>query len=352
MTSHQPVSRETTYPAAMGYPRNQWYVAAFSREVQSGSPLRRVLLDTPVLLYRTEAGQPVALYDRCPHRGAPLSNGKQIGDDIQCGYHGIRYGRDGRCTHVPSQPGTPAAMSVSSYPLVEKWKWIWIWLGDPAKADEDLIPDHDWLLLNDDSLITTPFFTVQLGCNIQIFHDNLLDASHLSYVHLGSLDNGGIAAAKYQIEEEGQSIFLRREEPGVSYDEPLASFFGCKPGVTYNRVHTTEAYMPSIHIAKQWMQQTDDLEVPPSLLCAINALTPRDSRTTHAFHVMVSNYPGPEAPQSIEYARGIIKEDEVVVEAIQRDFDERGDTREVSVAADRAGMLARRLVQRLIDEEA
>src|SRR3546814_15401665 len=57
MTSHQSVSREATYPAAMGYPRNQWYVAAFSREVQSGSPLRRVLLDTPVLLYRTEAGQ-------------------------------------------------------------------------------------------------------------------------------------------------------------------------------------------------------------------------------------------------------------------------------------------------------
>src|SRR3546814_4765207 len=63
----------------MGYPRSQWYVSACSREVQSGSPLRRVLLDTPVLLYRTEAGQPVALYDRCPHRGAPLSNGKQIG---------------------------------------------------------------------------------------------------------------------------------------------------------------------------------------------------------------------------------------------------------------------------------
>src|SRR3546814_11773313 len=55
--SHQSVSREATYPAAMGYPRNQWYVAAFSREVQSGSPLRRVLLDTPVLLYRTEAGR-------------------------------------------------------------------------------------------------------------------------------------------------------------------------------------------------------------------------------------------------------------------------------------------------------
>src|SRR3546814_12106384 len=103
--------------------------------------------------------------------------------------------------------------------------------------------------------------------------------------------------------------------------------------------------MPSIHIAKQWMQEADDLDVPPSLLCAINALTPRDSRTTHAFHAMVSNYSGPEAPQSIEYARGVIKEDEVVVDAIQRAFDERGDTRDISVAVDRAGMLARRLVQ-------
>src|SRR3546814_13048527 len=74
-------------------------------------------------------------------------------------------------------------------------------------------------------------------------------------------------------------------------------------------------------------------------------------RSTHAFHAMVSNYSGPEAPQSIEYARGVIKEDEVVVEAIQRDFDERGDTREISVAAERAGMLASRMVQRLTDGE-
>src|SRR3546814_7141654 len=87
--------------------------------------------------------------------------------------------------------------------------------------------------------------------------------------------------------------------------------------------------MPSIHIAKQWMQEADDLDVPPSLLCAINALTPRDSRTTHAFHAMVSNYSGPEAPQSIEYARGVIKEDEVVVEAIQRDFRSEEPTSEL-----------------------
>src|SRR3546814_13836104 len=64
MTSHQSVSREATYPAAMGYPRNQWYVDAFSREVQSGSPLRRFLLDTPVLIYRPETGPTVRSRER------------------------------------------------------------------------------------------------------------------------------------------------------------------------------------------------------------------------------------------------------------------------------------------------
>ena len=41
------------------------------------------------------------LTDRCPHRKAPLSSGEVVGNDIQCGYHGIRFAADGTCTHVP-----------------------------------------------------------------------------------------------------------------------------------------------------------------------------------------------------------------------------------------------------------
>lgn len=44
-------------------PRSQWYVIAFSREI-TRKPLSREIL-----------GEPVALFDRCAHRGMPLSNG-------------------------------------------------------------------------------------------------------------------------------------------------------------------------------------------------------------------------------------------------------------------------------------
>ena len=56
------------------YPRNMWWVAAHSREV-TAKPLARWILETPVVLYRLADGTPAALYDRCPHRWAPLSEG-------------------------------------------------------------------------------------------------------------------------------------------------------------------------------------------------------------------------------------------------------------------------------------
>ena len=56
------------------YPLNQWYAAAFSDEV-TRQPLGRTLLERQVVLYRAQAGAPVALADRCVHRRAPLSQG-------------------------------------------------------------------------------------------------------------------------------------------------------------------------------------------------------------------------------------------------------------------------------------
>ena len=133
-------------------PRDQWYVIAFSSEV-GRKPLARMITGDPVLLYRREDGTPVALFDRCPHRGMRLSNGgKLIDDAVQCNYHGLEFGPDGMCRKIPSGGPISNQMRVRSYPVVEVWNWIWIWPGDPAKADPERIPDHHALGLTDPSL--------------------------------------------------------------------------------------------------------------------------------------------------------------------------------------------------------
>ena len=75
----------TVTPGSAVYPRNHWYVAAFSHEVMPGQLLKRTLCDEPLVLYRLKDGSPVALFDRCPHRGLPLSMGKLLPNDrLQC----------------------------------------------------------------------------------------------------------------------------------------------------------------------------------------------------------------------------------------------------------------------------
>jgi phenylpropionate dioxygenase-like ring-hydroxylating dioxygenase large terminal subunit len=124
--------------------RNHWYVAASSDEI-GRKPFGRILLGAPVVFYRTEAGKVVAFEDRCAHRHLPLSMGKLVGDALQCHYHGLRFGPDGRCVRIPGQDQIPQTARVKTYPVVERYKWLWIWMGDPAAADPAKIADFHWL---------------------------------------------------------------------------------------------------------------------------------------------------------------------------------------------------------------
>ena len=123
--------------------KNSWYVAAWDREV-SHQPLGRTFLGEPVVLFRTEGGQPVALEDRCCHRQLPLSMGRVAGGVLQCGYHGLKFDRTGKCVEIPGQDSIPPQARVRAYPLVEKYNWVWIWMGEPEKADPALIPNWWW----------------------------------------------------------------------------------------------------------------------------------------------------------------------------------------------------------------
>jgi vanillate O-demethylase monooxygenase subunit len=344
-------ANQLTYPGRQGYPRNQWYVAAFSSEVGNGTLLHRRLLDVPVVLYRTPAGEAAALYDRCPHRGLPLSMGKQVEDRIQCGYHGMEFGPDGRCTHIPSQPGAKGTMSVIRFQLVEKWQWLWIWMGDQALADPELIPDHDWLGLTRPGYTAVPFFMMEMGGNYSYIHDNLLDTSHLTYLHPGVLDGGEMANARYWTKEKGQIVSLGREIPGLKFPGPVAHFFRVEEGRTYDRILVTETFVPSISIAKQSLQDAADPKAAPVEFYALNALTPASASSTYVFHAVANSYDPNWQPADFDKGRLILGQDKVAVEAMQRRFDEIGDADERSIKSDHAGVVCRRMITAMIERE-
>lgn len=176
--------------------RNCWYVAAWDMEVPADRMLPRTLLNEPVLLYRDTQGRVVALEDRCCHRAAPLSLGKKEGDCVRCMYHGMKFDASGACVEIPGQDTIPAKACVRSYPVVERDRLVWIWMGEPARADADDIADFFWH--------ASPQWRMKPGylhyqANYQLIVDNLLDFSHLAFVHPTTLGTQSAAELKPKI---------------------------------------------------------------------------------------------------------------------------------------------------------
>src|SRR4029450_3547857 len=97
-----------------------WYVAAFPEELKGRDFLPRRILDVPLVLVQGAHGRLAALEDMCPHRLLPLSMGRRCGDELQCGYHGLKFTLDGRCSETPGQQQIPSAAQVRTFPLVQK----------------------------------------------------------------------------------------------------------------------------------------------------------------------------------------------------------------------------------------
>ncbi len=169
------------------YVRNCWYVAAWTHELKGDEFISRTVLNQAILLYRTANGELVGLEDRCCHRFAPLSKGRREGDQVRCMYHGMRYDRSGVCNDIPGQKLIPPKARVRAFPVVERHSWIWVWMGEPARADEKLIPPAVGL---DDPRYTLRGGQMDYRAHYLLINDNLTDFSHLSYVHANSFKAG------------------------------------------------------------------------------------------------------------------------------------------------------------------
>lgn len=196
--------------------RNIWWVAMWSQDLRPGELLARRIMNEPLVFYRTGDGRPAALLDRCAHRWAPLSLGKLVAEDrLACPYHGLEYGPDGMCARNP-HPNykIPAAMRVRSYPLAEKHSIIWIWMGDGA-PDESLIPDFSPL----DPDAPAPAGRrdhLLMSASWDLIMDNLLDLSHVAYLHDGTLGNPSFVEAEILVEEHSPtSVTVIRENKDI-----------------------------------------------------------------------------------------------------------------------------------------
>jgi phenylpropionate dioxygenase-like ring-hydroxylating dioxygenase large terminal subunit len=263
--------------------RNAWYVIAWSEEV-SRQPLHRTVLGEDIVLYRRQDGSAVALADRCAHRGYPLSAGRLMGDNLQCGYHGFEFDCTGMCVRVPAQDRIPPRARVRAYPLVEAHRWIWIWTGDPDKAPASAVPDTHWMT---DPAWDRVTHTRLFECSAQLLHDNLLDLTHEAFLHESSIGDEAVYENGVTVEVDGTTVSVDRFMPACHPSPLFAKVTGTS---LVDRWHTTEFQLPSVHIIHAGVVEPGGKREDGYLLEVLNAITPQTDTTSWYFYAFCRNF--------------------------------------------------------------
>lgn len=339
----------------MAFLRNTWYVAAWQDEITAGTLFNRTILNEPIVFYRKQDGSIAAIGNRCPHRFAPLHLGKLEGDCVQCPYHGLRFDSSGQCVHNPHGDGMiPRAAQVKSYPVVERHLAVWIWMGDAAAANPDAIPDYGFLAAAKPTARNTGYLHTK--ANYQLLSDNIMDLSHVDFLHPTTLGGGALSRSRPQVSEMGNRVRILWEAKNETAPPSFA------------------AHLPDPHApADLW---TDVIWSAPSLMhlstgvtpagqsfdeglrsSNLHMMTPETETSTHYFYANTRSFMQGDGEFNKILDRILTDvfalEDKPMVEGQQQlmGTDDLWSLKPILLPGDAGAVRARRMLERLIKEE-
>ena len=339
---------------AEGFIRNAWYVAARSADI--GQALSaRMYLGERVVLYRAPDGTPHALEDACPHRKLPLSMGNLKGAHVECGYHGLTFDGTGTCVAAPTQGDPiPKRARVRSYPVVDRYGFLWIWMG-PGPAEPDALLDiPHW---DDPAWGATPLGAMEIDCHYLWVIDNLLDPSHVAWVHVTSFAGAGTDNRPLDIEETPDGVIVSRwimGEPAPPYYRPMLAF-----GDKCDRKQHYECRLPSVAINGSVYTRAGTggpgaaLPVDAFLNTSYNFITPVDEDRSLYHWVQHRNSAPDDAERSARMFEGATQaflEDKAVLEAVHQGMKTR-QTPYLNLGLDAGAMRFRAMVSKRIAAE-
>lgn len=339
----------------MRYARSAWYVASWEPDLEPEAPFAITVLGEPIVMYRTATGRLVAMEDRCVHRLAPLSRGRCEGERVRCMYHGLLYDPDGMVVEIPGQEVIPPGTKVRTYPIFARHSWIWVWMGDPAKADPTLIPpavgfdDPDYILGRGQ---------LDYAAEARLINDNLLDFSHLSFVHRDSF-----GASETWARNRPKVMAIER---GVRVEQWIVNEQGMRSDAPTDRWSTYDFLIPGVLLmtggnfpvgsaAALDFGRPDLSQAMHGVTFTSQAVTPMTEKTARYFFSW-----GPRRDMGDEKLRDLLMniaakafaEDKAIIEAQQRVIDLTPNPRIMPTSADKGVTLFNRLVERLVREEA
>lgn len=335
---------------------NAWYCAGWSTDL-TDKPIGIKILDMDIVLYRRQDGAAVAMSGVCPHRFAPLEMGTVDGDDLVCGYHGLRFNAEGQCIHNPHGKGViPPRTCLRKYPAAERSGAIWVWTGDPERADPSQIVDFDFI---EDSETWAGFTGyLHIKADYQLVIDNLLDLTHAAYLHPNSVG----------VSDEARAGRTRHSKFGMEdgrvyshywiEDSPPSPLFALWTDRKTGDIRSPiDLHLPSSLILDLSMKDTGAPDAEASRMPSAHLIVPETETTCHYFYALSRNDRLDDPALSAEMAeivrRAFVDEDEPMVKAVQEKMAGREffSMMPVILETDTAAVMARRMLAKMIRAE-
>ncbi len=338
-----------------GLPTDCWYAVASAAEV--GRRLTAVrAVGRPVVLFRTTAGEVVALEDRCAHRAYPLSSGRLDGDVVRCGLCGFGYDAGGQCVSVPTQSRLPFGAGVPAFGVRESDGLVWVWLGEPGRAPLHRVPELGWLsapgwaTVGDEASVAAGF---------GLLHENFADVTQVPFVApeiapsvLGSIP------PELTVTVTQTTVRLRREFPPEALPAWQAQLLGVHDE-KFAHVQEGAFVSPALWVDHWDVRAADPSgapapEAPWQRLRFTHLVTPIDPVTTRVRWRVSRDFAvtDPAATAALQNVFGSYYERVFRAMALaQRILDVDGPGPEVNVSADVAGLKVREIIAQLLAEQ-
>jgi phenylpropionate dioxygenase-like ring-hydroxylating dioxygenase large terminal subunit len=345
----------------MPFLRSAWYCVGFPGQLTDGAVQTITVLGEPLVLFRDAAGRFAALQDRCPHRFAPLSSGSLIDGQLQCGYHGLRFDAQGRCVLNPHGDGRiPGAATVRGYATLERHGALWVWMGEAGQADPARLPDFS--MVDERPGWTRVHDRLHVRAHYQLVIDNLLDLSHVQYLHPFLADPAlpppGFTS-RIELRQDGDTVTAINEMNSIRTNALFAMLWerGEPPALCDMRANMHWHPPSLLYLDTGATHVGADKSEGPTTEFA-HWLTPETASTTHYFWVGTRDRHVGDEAVSAQVRAGVDgafrMEDEPMIERLQRQMDGRDlfDMQPVMLQTDGPAVRARRVLMKCIADEA